>query len=505
VLASIRARLTLSHLAVIVVAMLLSGFVLLSLIENYFLQAMEENLLAQAQITAQTLIPGGSAEGPDPELPTAAYNTLQQQSSNLSLRAENVSPPAKEAQGGWEDLSYLADASLELSSPLDTRILILDGSGVVLADSQQELQGSVMSADPLVAQALAGQYATQTEGSGRDSAMVLAMPLLVEGQPAGAIHLSQSLRDVVSVIRDLRLRWLQSTLVAVLLAAAVGLLLSGAITQPLRRLTAAAGNVARGQFDEQVPVRSRDELGRLSQAFNDMTSRLRAAHQTQTDFVANVSHELRTPLTAIKGIVETLREGAVDDSEVRDPFLATVEAETDRLIRLVNDLLILTRADSDALSLGLEPTDAVQLAESVVHRLAHQAEARGVALEVVAPPDCPLVLADDDRLEQVLLNLLDNAIKYSEAGGTVTVAMQDAGDGRLEVHVRDEGIGIAAEHLPRVGERFYRADRARSRADGGSGLGLAIAQALIRAQGGRVRVESQEGQGTVVSFNLPAA
>ena len=158
-------------------------------------------------------------------------------------------------------------------------------------------------------------------------------------------------------MRDLRLRWLLATAIALGLSGVVGLLLSGAISRPLRRLTAAAGAVAEGEFDQQVPVRTEDELGRLSRAFNEMTARLRAARQMQVDFVANVSHELRTPLTAIKGLVETLRDGAVDDTEVRDRFLETVEDETDRLIRLVNDLLILSRADSEALNLQCEPVD----------------------------------------------------------------------------------------------------------------------------------------------------
>jgi signal transduction histidine kinase len=236
-----------------------------------------------------------------------------------------------------------------------------------------------------------------------------------------------------------------------------------------------------------------------------MTARLKAAHQTQTDFVANVSHELRTPLTAIKGMIETLRGGAIEDPEVRDPFLATVEAETDRMVRMVNDLLTLTRADSDALNLNLEPIDAAQLAQSVVNRLAYQAEDKGIRLQVVASPECPQVLGDNDRLEQVLLNLLDNAIKYSEAGGTVKMTVRLAQNDGVEIQVCDEGMGIAPEHLSRIGERFYRADRARSRADGGAGLGLAIAQALIRAQGGCLSVESQEGEGTVMTLLLTSA
>jgi signal transduction histidine kinase len=504
---SIRTRLTFSHLAVIVVAMSLSGFLLLSLLERYFLQAMEDSLIAQARITAQALIPGAMTEGPPVEAQAAAYNTVwQQRVGDISIQAENVAPLARDVPLGDVDLAYLADASLELSSQLDTRIRVLDAQGVVLVDSLQEGQGEDLRSDPLVAQALAGQYASSTDQvtQEQEAAMHLALPVLVEGRLVGVVCLSQPLRDVTAVLRDLRTRWLQSTAIALLLSGAVGLLLSQAIASPLRRLTAAAGAVAGGQLDQQVPVRSRDELGRLSQAFNEMIARLRAARQMQVDFVANVSHELRTPLTAIKGLVETLSAGAVDDPQVHDRFLETVEGETDRLIRLVNDLLLLSRADSEALNLQRQTVDLVQLARATVDRLAPQAEARGLVLQVAAGPLSPLAWADPDRIEQVLVNSLDNAIKYSRPGGTVTVSVDGKQGQPARVQVRDEGIGIPAEDLARIGERFYRADRARSRAEGGSGLGLAIAQALVVAHGGELWLESQEGQGTLVTFTLPS-
>jgi signal transduction histidine kinase len=503
---TIRTRLTLSHLAVIIVAMGLSGFLLLSLLEQYFLEAMEESLVAQARITAQALVPGALVEGEPVEVPSSAFNTVQQQrSSNISLQAQNVAPLPAETPLDDADLNYLADASLQLSSQLDTRIRILDVRGIVLVDSHQKDQGADLLGDPLVAQALAGEYASRTERPGRErqAAMHLALPVLADGKLVGVIYLSQPLRDVAAVLLDLRLRWLLSTLIALLLSGMVGLLLSRAIARPLRRLTAAAGAVAQGDLDLQVPIDARDELGRLSQAFNEMTARLRVARQVQTDFVANVSHELRTPLTAVKGTVETLRDGAVDDPQVRDRFLGTVEAETDRLIRLVNDLLVLSRADSEALNLQREAVDLAQLAHATVRKLAPQAEARSLVLQVDVNSNVPRVQADADRIEQVLINLLDNAVKYSQPGGTVTVRVLGGKGRSVQVQVQDEGIGIPAEELARIGERFYRADRARSRAEGGSGLGLAIARVLVEAHGGQLWLESEEGRGTLVSFILP--
>ena len=211
-------------------------------------------------------------------------------------------------------------------------------------------------------------------------------------------------------------------------------------------------------------------------------------------------------------MVETLRGGAVDDVSVRDRFLETVETEADRLIRLVNDLLVLTRADAEALNLNREPLDLAELARVTIAQLTPQAEAKELVLQLDVAAAVPLAWADRDRIAQVLVNLLDNAIKYSHQGSTVTVSVApDAACSSVLVRVTDHGIGIPAEDLPHIGRRFYRADKARTRTrthdrgtQSGSGLGLSIAAALIKAHGGRLWVESKEGVGTTAGFTLPA-
>jgi two-component system phosphate regulon sensor histidine kinase PhoR len=244
-------------------------------------------------------------------------------------------------------------------------------------------------------------------------------------------------------------------------------------------------------------------LGQLSQAFNEMTTRLKAARQMQTDFVANVSHELRTPLTSVKGLVETLQDGAADDDHVRDRFLGTVSRETERLIRLVNDLLLLSRVDSDAVVLNKDQIDPVALLQAAVDQLAPGAAAKSLTVEIEAGPDVPLVEADPDRLTQVLLNLLDNAFKYSPPCERVTACITSDAES-VRFRVRDRGIGIPPDDLPHIGERFFRSEKARSRAQGGSGLGIAIARALVELHGGTLRIESKVGQGTTAIVTLPA-
>jgi signal transduction histidine kinase len=332
--------------------------------------------------------------------------------------------------------------------------------------------------------------------------MTAAVPLRKEGRLAGAVALSQPLRDVAAVLADLRIRLALSAFVSLVLSALVGLVLARAIARPVRELTHAANRLAQGDFDYPLDASSPDELGELARAFRSMMCDLQRTLQARADLVTNVSHELRTPLTAVKGLVETLRDGAVDDLEVRDKFLASIEGETDRLIRLVNDLLTLSRADAQALTLHRERFDLTDLAQSCADELGAHASAQNVSINVEGPS--AYIHADADRIRQVLVNLLDNAIRYSPPGETVTVSVMPL-PGSVAVSVQDHGPGIPPEEQSRVFERFYRADKSRARkGEGGAGLGLAIAQTLVEAHGGRITLESTPGQGTTVRFSLRA-
>lgn len=500
---SLRAKLVFSHLSVIVLAMGAAGLLLLSFLEAYFLRATEDSLIAQAHITVQAIAPGARAAAPDIVTQAPLNNAIQQQATNnLALQTGNLSVPTDTLILNNLDLSYLSDASLQLGAQLTTRIRIVNAKGSVLVDNENREVGADLKADPLIMPALRGEYASRID-TGAEPNLAVAVPIVIDGQNVGVAYLSQSLRDVLTVLTDLRWRLLLAGGVASLLSIAAAWWLARRITRPVQQLTAAAEAVAEGRFDQPVAVKARDELGRLSQTFNDMTARLNAARQMQVDFVANVSHELRTPLASIKGTVETLREGAVNDLAVRDRFLETIETETDRLTRLVNDLLLLSRVDSAALNLRRQPLDAGRLGQALADRLAGQAAARDLAITVRADPATPLAWADADRIEQVLLNLLDNALKYARPHTTITIEIAPTPDRLVLARVRDQGAGIAAEELARIGQRFYRADKARS--GGGHGLGLAIAQSLVRAHGGELWVESEEGVGTTASFTLPIA
>lgn len=244
------------------------------------------------------------------------------------------------------------------------------------------------------------------------------------------------------------------------------------------------------------------EIGTLV-VFSEIT-RMRRLEKVREDFVANVSHELRTPITSIRGFVENLNEGAVEDPDLARRFLGIIERQVVRLSSIIDDLLTLSRIERDEREkqLDLKPVDLCQLAGEVVDLCSVQATRQQVRLEL----DCvehSTWQADENMLQRALINLVENAVKYSPAGGLVRVELA-TGENGLEIHVTDQGPGIPPEHLPRLFERFYVVDRARSRSLGGTGLGLSIVKHIARAHGGRVSVESRPGEGARFTIHLPA-
>jgi two-component system phosphate regulon sensor histidine kinase PhoR len=252
-----------------------------------------------------------------------------------------------------------------------------------------------------------------------------------------------------------------------------------------------------------VPLRLTGEEPGLVLVVDDVTE-LRRLEHVRTEFIANVSHELRTPLTAIQGYLETLLSGALEEREHAQRFVEIAFRHTERLGRLLNDLTDLSNIELGKVSLRLAPTPLRPLVDSVLELVAAKARDGDVALTAEVS-DTISVQADHDRLVQILINLVDNAVKYTPAGGSVTVRARPTAEGRIEVSVSDTGIGIPRADLPRITERFYRVDKARSRELGGTGLGLAIVKHLVLAHGGDMAIDSEEGRGTTVRVLVPAA
>jgi two-component system phosphate regulon sensor histidine kinase PhoR len=235
--------------------------------------------------------------------------------------------------------------------------------------------------------------------------------------------------------------------------------------------------------------------------FHDLT-RIKQLERTRQEFVANVSHELRTPLSLIKGFVETLLEGAKNDPDKATRFLQTIEKHTDRLTFLIEDLLTISRLESGQIVMNLHPVDLLEETQRVLDDLRSRADDKGIRFDNVVPEGLT-AQADADRLQQVLFNLVENAIKYGRPQGCVTIGGGEAPEGKVEIWVRDDGPGIPVESRERVFERFYRVDRARARETGGTGLGLSIVKHIIQAHGGEVWLKSEVGAGTTFHFTLP--
>jgi histidine kinase len=297
-----------------------------------------------------------------------------------------------------------------------------------------------------------------------------------------------------------------AALAAVVAAVVVSIFVSRQVVTPIREMMIASQYIAAGHYDERVTVPgdlSKDELDELSQlalSFNQMAEKLEQVETMRRQLIGDVSHELRTPLTAIKGSMEGLIDGILPEN---DETYMGIYREADRLQRLVDDLQELSRVEAGAYDLDIHPVDVQSLAKEVVNRLERQFQEKDVKLEYLVPDDLPHILADKDRIGQVLLNLVGNALQYTPSGGTVQISVAQFDD-QIQIAVIDDGIGIPAEHLENLFTRFFRVDKSRSRVGGGSGIGLTIAKYLVEAHGGKIWVESAgSGLGSTVTFSLP--
>jgi signal transduction histidine kinase len=304
--------------------------------------------------------------------------------------------------------------------------------------------------------------------------------------------------------RELVAYLLVAGLAAAVTAALASLFVARRISAPVRRMLVATRRVSAGHYDERVPVAEPDELGELSEGFNAMAEALQEGERRRREFIADVSHELRTPISTLQGYAEGLVDGIVEPSE---ETFGLMHAEAERMRRLVDDLRQLSRAETGELSLNATVADPARLLKRACEGMAPLFTEKGVGLRVRTTEGSTAVLADPDRVVQVLVNLLGNALRHTPPGGWVEAEAAPIG-GEVRFAVADTGEGLETEHLSHLFERFYRVEKSRSRTGsrGGSGLGLAISRALVEAMGGAIRAESAgPGRGARFVFALPAA
>lgn len=550
------------------------------------------------------------------------YDNLQTRLETEALLARDLLEPRRD---GW-DPATMGELTRRISQDVKARVTIINIDGTVLGDSLEDpAQMENHISRPEIAEALrSGVGVSVRHSSTLDTDMMyVAVPIIQEDKPVGFLRLALSLAEIRGAFFRLWSAVVVAISLAVLFTVLVSIGLSKRVTDPIEKLTEFARRISRGDFDCRAKLESRDEIGELAEAFNQMSATIRdkvtlisdgkskleavlgsmangiifinrrgqidlinpaaerflsfsgpesigrphdavirhpelsalineglqggyavereikIAYPDETffevyispirdqtgrltgvvavlrditekrklermrrDFVANVSHELKTPVTAIKGFTETLLDGALNDEKASREFVEIIDHEAERLKRLIQDLLDLSRIEAKQVKLRRLPVDISSIAGDAVLKLRGQADNAKISLYVNLP-DAPVVAeADRDLIEQVLVNLVDNAVKYTPAGGRVDVEVAEKGRD-VVVWVRDTGIGIPPDDIDRVFERFYRVDKARSRAQGGTGLGLSIVKHIVDIHGGTVGVNSRPGKGSEFFFTLP--
>jgi two-component system, OmpR family, sensor kinase len=477
---SLAARLVVTYVALIVAMTAVAGIGIVSLTRKYFVDAERQSILVQARVVARSCDDACVATG-------SAEFTFDQA---VLPPASNVSRVQQNAPSDYSVNPIDPSATQNLQALVPSNITVISA-----ANQPSALSKSVTAA-------LKGSEVTSLSAR----TVVAVVPIRRGSTIVGAVQATGSLDNVQSVLDDVRRQVLIALVASALLATLIGIWRARVIATPVRALTIAAHELSAGNFDAALPpVRSADELGELTTAFDTLRNTVRSELQARSAFVGDASHELRTPLTAMRGAVEILQSDAGSRPEVRQRFLASLDTEMNRLLRLVEDLLTLDRADHSIKQSSKPLVHVETLLNDVVTDLQPLAARRGIVIALAAD-GASHIHGDDAALRQLFINLLDNAMVHAPNGKKVDVRFAgDSADGMATIEIRDYGPGIAAADRDRVFDRFTRLDSARSRAHpqartsgergaGGAGLGLAIARAIARDHGGDITVHDPADQ-----------
>ncbi|RKN82010.1 sensor histidine kinase [Paenibacillus ginsengarvi] len=456
----IRKRLVGSYLIVIIITVCILEAVLIGLVRAYYYGNIERILMNQAEISA------------------SFYEQY--------FAVEDVAEQAERLLRGFAQNS-------------SAQVQIIAASGLLLRDTLGERAGKTMTDYPDVRSAIGGDAAAWKgrELSTKEAVSAASYPLKAGGATVGAVRFVSSLTDSAATIRHITIILIVIGLAVIAIVAVLGMLLSGMITGSITELKQAAEKMAEGDFKARAAKRYRDELGALADTFNRMAMKIERHELLKNEFFSSVSHEIRTPLTSIKGWAVTLKYGHNDDKALLKEGLDIIEAETDRLTKLVDELLDFSKLDSGRMELARAPVELSELLRYVGRQLAPRAIRQNIELSVQAEEMQP-VYADESRLKQVLVNLLDNSFKFTGSGGSIRLCARPDGTEAV-ITVEDTGEGIEERDLEQVRQRFYKGNGKKA----GSGLGLAISEEIVKLHNGRLVIESEPGQGTKVGIYLP--
>lgn len=477
---TLRARVIATYFIVVILSLVLACIFFLFFLSRYTRDREKRELLQQVTTISQDIkqIEVAKPQSGTPQNPKTAQQAPEDKPRGVVMTMLNAE-------------SEVLKAKLLLVAPDGS--VVVQSKGAPSFGTTIQLPSGVFSRGPLITE----HYFTKLK---RNYLFATAPTQL--GDKQGYLMALKPVEQVGEVAGTLVGYAALAGLIALALSMVFALYLSGALSRPVREVTAAARQIAAGDYSVEVPVRGSDETAELARDFNEMAGRVRDAYELQRNFVGNVSHELRTPLTSIEGFSQALLDGVSRSEEEKRRSLEIINQESKRLVRVLRDLLLLSELDAGELRPEKRQVDVVDLMRKLGSIYELRAEGEGMDFTLVQL-DRPLtVFTDPDRLERVLTNLLDNAFKYSGESGRVKLSAR-AVEHNLQIEVSDNGQGIPPEALPRIFDRFYCVEKSRSKKHGGSGLGLSICKELIWTMGGTIRVQSTLGQGTTFTVTLP--
>ncbi len=384
------------------------------------------------------------------------------------------------------------------------RVLMLDCDAAVTFDSNAGImQGKIMPT-PIVLDALRGNNNAE-EGKDATGELIMnaAVPILKDKNIVGVIYYQSSAAEIEEYMDQIKAIMAMLAVMVCILIGVVSFIMSGIITEPIRRLTKQLEEMAEENPDVKLDINAKGELGTLVSSFNKMTEKIRTQENKRQEFVSNASHELKTPLSSIKLIADSLLNAPNADRETVKEFLTDMNVQVDRLTRIVNKLLTLTKMDSNSgvSRLEFDVLDLSEICSNVAKALRPLAEQKNITLDFFSEGSV-YSRAEKDRIWEAVYNILDNSIKYTPQGGHVSLDVSKE-NGNAIITVEDTGIGIAPDEMYKIFDRFYRVDKARARETGGTGLGLSIALTAVELHGGNIQVESEEGKGSKFIIIIP--
>ena len=418
------------------------------------------------------------------------------------------------------DAERMYSYALEMCAESNSRVLVLDEYGVVQVDTHSSLNGRLFE-NAEAAKVLAGSassygfydagsrgaywlHAALNAFSDTDSMTgIFVSAVYADRAPIGAVVYISQVQEIYESLHEIQVKIMTWLVVVAAIVILMSMFVLRTITRPVGELREGISRMSGGDFSARVNVRGHNEFTELAAAFNSMTERLELLDKSRNQFVSNASHELKTPLSTMKILIETILYQDPIDPGMTKEFLSDVNKEIDRLNRIVSDLLTLVNIDSGGMKLNSADLDIRDLLLEQVKRLAPLARENGIELDCSAKEALDIT-GDTVKLQQVIYNVIDNAIKYTPRGGEVHASLSRVGK-RAVIRVSDTGIGIPADDLPHIFDRFYRVDKARSRATGGTGLGLSIVKQIVQLHGGSIIASSEEGKGTTFVIELPLA